>query len=142
MIPEKEALFMLQEVCAVITNSHIVYTSGKHGSFAEQALDGNKFVIKRGYDKLVFGKSVLIVEDILNTGGSVRKVVEAVRRTGGRVVAVAAFLCNRGCVTKKRCWEFATPFYVGQRKDGCLGRKRVPALCSKCSDQCRGWQRS
>lgn len=60
--------------------------------------DTGKFVIKRGYDRLITGKKVLIVEDVLTTGGSVKKVVEAVRAIGGEVVAVAA-LCNRGGVT-------------------------------------------
>lgn len=56
------------------------------------------FVFKRGYDEVVRGKRTLIVEDILNTGGSVAGVVKLVRETGGEVVGVAA-LCNRGGVT-------------------------------------------
>lgn len=52
----------------------------------------------RGYDQLITGKRVLVVEDILTTGGSVRLVVDAVRRAGGTPVAVTA-LCNRGHVT-------------------------------------------
>jgi orotate phosphoribosyltransferase len=60
--------------------------------------DGKGFVIKRGYDKAIFGKRVLIVEDILTTGGSVKKVVDLVRANNGIVVGVAA-LCNRGRVT-------------------------------------------
>lgn len=162
---EQDVLRLLHDVNAVITDSHIVYTSGKHGSayvnkdavyphtqltsdlclamaqsviwhgsgiqaviapavggvilsqwtayhlsniygrevmgvYAEKAPNGDEFVIKRGYDKLVQGKNVLVVEDILNTGGSVRKVGEAVQRTGGNIVAVAA-LCNRGNVSKE-----------------------------------------
>lgn len=57
------------------------------------------FIIKRGYEKLVSGKDVLVVEDIINTGGTVQKTIEAVRVCGGRVVGVGA-LCNRGNVTK------------------------------------------
>jgi orotate phosphoribosyltransferase len=41
---------------------------------------------------------VLVVEDILTTGGSARQVVEAVQRQGGSVVGVGA-LCNRGDVS-------------------------------------------
>lgn len=59
-----------------------------------------RFVFKRGYDKLIMGKNVLIVEDVLTTGETVRKVVEAVRRHDGNVVGVMA-LCNRGGVTVK-----------------------------------------
>lgn len=159
---EQEVLEILARVGAVITDSHIVYTSGKHGSayvnkdaiyphtdetsqlcfafvqhFAgdkveaviapaiggvilsqwtafhfSQALDtqgevlgvyaekdeNGEFVIKRGYDKLIKGKRVLVVEDVLTTGGSVKKVVEATRAVGGIVIGVGA-LCNRGGIT-------------------------------------------
>jgi len=61
--------------------------------------DGNDaFIIKRGYDKLIKDKKVLIVEDVLTTGGSVKKVVEVVRALGGQILGVGA-LCNRGNVT-------------------------------------------
>ena len=167
---EQEVLQLLGEVKAIITNSHIVYTSGLHGSayvnkdavyphtkvisalcrsIAEQFADdgvevviapaiggviishrvadhlseitgrevlgvyaekehnnenlpdfprGEYFVIKRGYDKLIKGKHVLVVEDILTTGGSVKKVIEATRAIGGEVVGLGV-LCNRGRIT-------------------------------------------
>ena len=60
--------------------------------------EGDRFVFRRGYDEFVRNRRVLIVEDILTTGGSVKKVAEAVREAGGKVVAVAA-LCNRGNLT-------------------------------------------
>lgn len=56
-----------------------------------------KFAFTRGYDKLVAGRRVVVVEDNLTTGGSVRRVVELVRETGGDVVGVVAML-NRGGV--------------------------------------------
>lgn len=166
MTPEQEVLQILGEVGAVITNSHIVYTSWLHGSayvnkdtvyphtakisricraIAEQFVgndvevvigpavggcilsnrvaehlsdltgrevfgiyadkNGDSFVIKRGYDKFVTGKRVLVVEDVLTTGGSVKKVIEAVRAIGGNVVGLGA-LCNRGGVT---CEQLVVP---------------------------------
>ena len=57
-----------------------------------------EFVIKRGYDKLIAGKNVLVVEDVLTTGGSAKKVVEATRAIGGDVVDLGV-LCNRGGIT-------------------------------------------
>lgn len=41
---------------------------------------------------------MLVVDDVLTTGSSVKKVVELVRRYGAHVVGVAA-LCNRGDVS-------------------------------------------
>ena len=158
---------ILKKVGAVITDSHFVYTSGKHGSvyvnkdavyphtaetsrigelFAEKykdmdidvvaapALGGiilsqwvafhlsklkgkeilgvytektpdKQMIFTRGYDKLVKGKNVLVIEDLTTTGGSVRKVVDTVKATGGNVVAV--------CVMVNRDPEKVTSDVVG-----------------------------
>jgi orotate phosphoribosyltransferase len=66
--------------------------------YAEKNHNGSAFEIRRGYDVFVRGHKVLVVEDVLTSGGSVKKVVEAVRAHQGEVVGVAA-LCNRGGVT-------------------------------------------
>ena len=154
MTAAERATAILAESGAVIRDSHIVYTSGRHGSayvnkdavyphtgrvrelcalmadtarplgaevvcgpamggiilaqwtghhlalpavYAEKAPEGG-MALRRGYDGLVAGRRVLVVEDILNTGGSVRDAVAAVRNAGGEVVAVGA-LVNRGGVT-------------------------------------------
>jgi len=55
-------------------------------------------VLRRGYDRLVEGRRVAVVEDVLTTGGSLAATVEVVRGCGGDVVAAAA-LVNRGGVT-------------------------------------------
>jgi orotate phosphoribosyltransferase len=159
-----DPLALLSSVGALVTNDHLVYTSGRHGAsyvnkdalyphtaatsavcaiiarhyaaaqvevvagptvggvimaqwtahhlsaicgrevlavYAEEAVapDGTKArAFRRGYDALVAGRGVLVVEDILTTGGSARMVVEAVSTAGGYVVGVGA-LCNRGAVT-------------------------------------------
>jgi orotate phosphoribosyltransferase len=56
------------------------------------------FVVRRGYDKLVRGRKILGIEDVLNTGGSVKKVVTATRILDGDIVGIGV-LCNRGGVT-------------------------------------------
>ena len=158
---------ILKKVGAVITDSHFVYTSGKHGSvyvnkdavyphtaetsrigelFAEKykdmdidvvaapALGGiilsqwvafhlsklkgkeilgvytektvdKQMIFTRGYDKLVKGKNVLVIEDLTTTCGSVRKVVDTVKAAGGNVVAV--------CVIVNRDPEKVTSEVVG-----------------------------
>lgn len=58
----------------------------------------NSFEIKRGYAELVSGKNVLVVEDVLTTGGSAKKVIEATRFAGGNVIGLGV-LCNRGGIT-------------------------------------------
>lgn len=49
-------------------------------------------ILTRGYDALVKGKQVLVVEDILTTGGSLAKVVRTVKAAGGTVVAACAMV--------------------------------------------------
>jgi orotate phosphoribosyltransferase len=155
------AMSILSDTNALVTDSHIVYTSGKHGTayvnkdaiypniehishlcylmasefnslkpdivigpaiggvilsqwtahhlavgshhplsvYAEKVVGFDDFVIKRGYEKLIPGKMVLVVEDVLTTGGSVKKVVDAVHALHGTVVGVGA-LVNRGGVTE------------------------------------------
>lgn len=63
------------------------------GIYTEKTPDKNQ-IFTRGYDKLVSGKKVLIVEDITTTGGSVVKVVASVKQAGGNVAAVCV-LANR-----------------------------------------------
>lgn len=67
--------------------------------FTEKDKQG-KQVLKRGYKKLLAGKKVLIVDDILTTGGSIRQVIKEVEDAGGKVVAVAV-ICNRGGLTSE-----------------------------------------
>jgi orotate phosphoribosyltransferase len=67
--------------------------------FVEKSSDNaNKhFLFTRGYDKYITNKNILVVEDVLSTGGSVRQVVELIRQHGGNIIGVSA-LCNRGNV--------------------------------------------
>lgn len=57
------------------------------GIYTEKTPD-NQQIFTRGYDKYVKGKNILIVEDNVTTGGSVRKVVDAVKKAGGIIVEV------------------------------------------------------
>ncbi|MEI6479109.1 MAG: phosphoribosyltransferase family protein [bacterium] len=61
------------------------------GIYTEKTPEGGQ-VFTRGYDKYVNGKNILIVEDLTTTGGSVMKVVEAVKEKGGNVVGVCVMV--------------------------------------------------
>ncbi|MBT3260980.1 phosphoribosyltransferase [bacterium] len=81
------------------TAHHLSEITGKEiiSVYAEKTEDKN-FVIKRGYDKLIQGKKVLLLEDVLTTGGSLKKVVEIVKNIGSPIVG-AGVLCNRGGIS-------------------------------------------
>jgi orotate phosphoribosyltransferase len=82
------------------TSYHLKKLTGQKvlAVFAEKAETPNGFTVKRGYEKLLSGRRTLIVEDILTTGGSVKKVIELAKSLGAQVVGTAA-LCNRGGIT-------------------------------------------
>jgi len=82
------------------TSHHLSQLTGREvlGVYAEKSSENESFVIKRGYDSLIKNKKVLVIEDILTTGKSVKKVIETARTIPCEVVGVAA-LCNRGGVT-------------------------------------------
>lgn len=82
------------------TAHHLSRRTGKEvlGVYAEKTETGDGFVVRRGYDKLTAGRRVLVLEDVLTTGISVKRTVDAVRAVGGDIIGVAA-LCNRGGVT-------------------------------------------
>jgi len=70
----------------------------EHNSPRSGAELRGRFALHRGYDRLVRGKRVLVVDDVINTGHSVRQTVEAVRACGGTVTRAAA-LVDRGNVS-------------------------------------------
>lgn len=72
--------------------------AGAPGVWADK--DGNGgFVFERaGFCGAITGKRVLIVEDLLTTGGSVEKVAREIEKVGGTVVGISV-VCNRGAVT-------------------------------------------
>lgn len=69
----------------------------EHGPVTEGRSLRGRFVLRRGYDKLAAGKRVLVVDDIVNTGLSLRETATAVHDAGGQVIG-AACLVSRGNV--------------------------------------------
>lgn len=57
--------------------------------------EGNGFVFKQGYEKIIEGKEILVTEDMLTTAGQAVKLMKKVEEFGGKVIALAT-LWNRG----------------------------------------------
>lgn len=68
--------------------------------------DAGGFVLRRGYDQIVADyPNVLVVEDVMTTGKSVREVIMAVQRAGGEMeIKGVGVLWNRGNVTAGDLW--------------------------------------
>lgn len=75
------------------------------GIFAERAAGSDEFSIRRGIE-LKPGEKVLVVEDVTTTGGSVRKIIDLVKASGGQPIGVAALVDRSGGTI-----DFGIPFF-------------------------------
>ena len=77
------------------TAHHLSEITGKRvlSLFTEKTSE-NRQVLNRKYDKLVEGKRVLVVEDTVSTGASVKKTIEAVKAAGGNIIQLT-LIVNR-----------------------------------------------
>lgn len=89
-----------REVLSVYAEKETIAMGDPKGKGRRCFYETGQFIIGRDYRNHVEGKNVLVVEDILNTGSSVKEVVKATRDNGGTVIGVGA-LCNRGKVTRE-----------------------------------------
>lgn len=98
--------------------------------FAEKANDGT-FFLGRQYSELVVDKRVLVVDDILTSGRSVQKVIDAVRACKGSVMGVGV-VWNRGDVTSfpgvDRFYSLVSKKFPTWKKDICplCIQKKIP----------------
>jgi len=75
------------------TAHHLSLLKGKEilSIYTEKQTGGDQ-IFTRGYDTYVRGRNVLIVEDIVTTGGSLKKVINSVQKEGGRVLSACAIV--------------------------------------------------
>lgn len=87
-------IFTGPAIAGAILASHIAREMFSYSPFIYPEKIDNRMVFRRGYDKIIEGKAVIIIEDIITTGGSVQKVVNAIKYNGGDV-ALCACIWNR-----------------------------------------------
>ena len=73
--------------------------------YADKRKTEGEFIIRRGYDEMIRGKRLLLVDDIINQGSSLKGLQREVSRVGCEVVGVGC-LCNRYESTAK---DFGVP---------------------------------
>jgi len=95
---------------AVVVAYELARALGARGIFAERQ-DG-RMTLRRGF-AIEPGEKVLLVEDVMTTGGSLREVLEVVRHAGAEVAGVAA-LVDR---TSGRDPALGTPLVSAVRLD-------------------------
>ena len=110
----------------VIISYEVAKQLGLRSIFAER--EGATRVFRRGFE-IKSGERVLVVDDILTTGGSVREVISEVKRKGGQLVGVGVLVDrSEGAVdfgvALFSCYKTSVPTY---RPDECpLCQKGIP----------------
>lgn len=77
----------------IVIGQEVARALGVHAIFAERQ-DG-ALTLRRGF-ALTPGERVLVVEDVVTTGGSTRETIEVARAAGARVVGAASIIDRSG----------------------------------------------
>jgi orotate phosphoribosyltransferase len=115
----------------------LAFETGRHlgvrAVYAERGEGGQGFVFRRGFS-FKPGERVLVVEDIVTTGGSVLQVVEAARAAGAEVVGVGLLVdrsggnANFGCDRVEPLLKLSFPTYAPEEVPSWLEEKYGPAM--------------
>jgi orotate phosphoribosyltransferase len=103
----------------VILAYEVAKQLGVRGIFAEKTTTGGR-AFRRGFS-ISHGERVLIVDDILTTGGSIHEVIAAVNSQGGKIVGIGV-LVNRS----EKPVDFGMPFF------SCLRSETITYTPDKC----------
>jgi len=107
----------------IIISYEMARQLGARSIFAER--EDGKMTLRRGFT-LNPGERVLVVEDVVTTGGSVKEVISLVNELGAQVVAVAALVDRSGGKV-----DFGVPAYYLLNLDV---KAYVPQECPLCKE--------
>jgi orotate phosphoribosyltransferase len=108
----------------IILAHEVARQLGVRSLFAEK--EGEERVFRRGFH-IDPGERFLIVDDILTTGGSIREVMTAVTKLGGKVIGIGV-LVDRS----EPKLDFGVPFYSCHRA---VAPTYTPEDCPLCAER-------
>lgn len=109
----------------IILAHEVARQLGVRAVYAERTADGHGREFRRGF-RLAAGERVLVVDDIMSTGGSVQETIDAVRANGAEVVGVGVLVdrsagqARFGDLPVLSLWDVSIPAYG-------------PAECPQCA---------
>ncbi len=103
-VSERIDLVVGPAVGGIILAHEVARALGVSGCYSEKERDS--MVIRRGFT-VPPGTGVVVVEDVVTTGGSVRKTVEHLRERGAQVCGIGALVDRSGGAA-----EFDVPFHA------------------------------
>ena len=107
----------------VILAHEVARQLGVRSIFAEKESNGER-TFRRGF-RIDPGERVLVVDDILTTGGSIREVIDAVNKRGGRVIGIGV-LVDRS----PQEVEFGFPLFSCHRSETITYQPEACPLCA------------
>ena len=119
---ERVGLVVGPAVGGIILAHEVARALGMRACYSEK--EGDRMVLRRGF-VVPTGTRVLVVEDVVTTGGSVRKTVDHLRERGAKVIGIGALL-DRSCGKAR----FDVPFRALARLDI---ETYAPADCPLCA---------
>jgi orotate phosphoribosyltransferase len=92
-LPSPPSVVVAPALGGVLVAHEVARAFGVRGLFTERQQGG--MTLRRGF-ALEAGEAVLVVEDVITTGGSTREVMTAVAAAGAKVVAVGSLVDRSG----------------------------------------------
>ena len=90
---ERVELVVGPAVGGIVLAHEVARALGVRACYSEK--EGDRMALRRGF-AVAPGTSVLVVEDVVTTGGSVRKTVDHLRERGAEVVGIGALIDRSG----------------------------------------------
>lgn len=84
----------------IVIGQEVARVLGCRAIFTER--ENGKMTLRRGF-QIKKGERVLVVEDVITTGGSTQEVIDVARNAGGKVVEVAALVDRSGGQAQFEC---------------------------------------
>ena len=102
----------------IILAHEVARQLGVRAVYAEREERGSARVFRRGF-QIARDERVLVVDDIMTTGGAVQETIDAVRTSGGEVIAAAVIVDRSGGdaeigVPLHALWSLDIPTYAAQ----------------------------
>jgi orotate phosphoribosyltransferase len=110
-------------VGGILLSYEVARQLGLRAVFAER--EGGKMTLRRGF-QIAPGQRVLVIEDVVTTGGSVKEVIDLVQEVGGEVVGVGLLVDRSGGTV-----DFGVPTYPLVRLEV---ESYSPEQCPLCKD--------
>jgi len=108
----------------IILSFEVARQLGLRGIFAEKKEGSTERAFRRGF-VIHPGERVLLVDDILTTGGSVREVMAAIDKSGGKLVGIAVMVDR-----SSQPLDFGVPLFSCLRSAAVTYKPEDCPLCS------------